>query len=210
MAAHTQIALPLAAPGRGEPASIVIGNANAHVAEALVDPARWPFHTAVLTGPEASGKSLLGRWFASQGDGPDARKLVDGADAMDETELFHLWNRSQTDGTALLLIADQSPWTIALPDLASRLAAALQLEIGVPDDDMVADLLASHAARRGLALGDGARAYLVPRMERSFAGIARVVSAIDRLSLERKSAPTMSIWRDALEAVQGPEQARLL
>ena len=61
-----------------------------------------------------------------------------------------------------------------------------------------------------VALGVGAPAYLIPRMERSYAAIERVIDEIDRLSLERKVAPTLSVWRDALDAVQGPEQGRLL
>ena len=36
------------------------------------------------------------------------------------------------------------------------------------------------------------------------------VAEIDRLSLERKAPATMAIWRDALEAIEGPRQARLL
>jgi hypothetical protein len=47
-------------------------------------------------------------------------------------------------------------------------------------------------------------------MERSYSAIEKIVAEIDRLSLERKVAATLSIWRDALEAVQGPEQGRLL
>jgi chromosomal replication initiation ATPase DnaA len=90
------------------------------------------------------------------------------------------------------------------------MGAALQLEIGPPGDEMAAKLMLSHAMQRGLALGEGAPAYLVPRMERSYAAIERIVAEIDRLSLERKQPATMSIWRDALEAVEGPEQARLL
>ena len=100
--------------------------------------------------------------------------------------------------------------TAVLPDLASRLGAALHLEIGAPDDAMVADLIALHAELRGLALGPDALAYLAPRAERSHLGIERLVAAIDRLSLERKAAPTLSIWRDALEELMGPEEPRLL
>ena len=90
------------------------------------------------------------------------------------------------------------------------MGAALQLEIGPPDDEMAAELILSQAAQRSLSLGEGAPAYLVPRMERSYAAIERIVAEIDRLSLERMAPATMSIWRDALEAVQGPEQGRLL
>ena len=211
MPVPSQIALPLSQAGLGDPPRIVIGSANSHAVDALADPASWPFRTAVLTGPPRSGKSLLGRWFAGQGSsGQGGGAVVDGADAWDETDLFHRWNRAQEDNEPLLLIADATPWTIALPDLRSRLGAALQVEIRQPDDAMLAELIEIHAGARGLALGEGALTYLVPRVTRSFAEIERIVAMIDRLSMERKAAPTMGIWRDALEAVQGPEQARLL
>ncbi len=202
----SQIALPFSQSGAREPASIVIGQANRAVADALAASHDWPFHTAVLAGPPRSGKSLLARWFASHTGGG----AIDEADKRDETEIFHAWNRAQEDGYPLLLTVSGEGWAIELPDLRSRMGAALQLEIGAPDDDMAADLILSHAAQRGLALGEGAPAYLVPRMERSHAAIERIVVEIDRLSLERMAPATMSIWRDALEAVQGPLQGRLL
>jgi len=184
----------------------VVGQANAHVFEALAAPENWPFHAAVLAGPPRSGKSLIARWFAGQGKG----EAVDGADALEETELFHRWNRAQESGAPLLLVSDRQDWEIALPDLRSRIGAALHLEIGPPDDDMAHDLIPSLAEQRGLALGEGAAAYLVPRCERSFAGLERLVETIDRLSLERKQPATMAIWRAALEATLGAEQPRLL
>lgn len=201
----TQIALPLALPGSGEASRIVLGNANDTAFEALSHPQSWPYRTAVLTGPPRSGKTLLGKWAAGQGIA-----VIDGADSWDEAELFHRWNRVQESGEPLLLIADRQPWEIALPDLRSRLGGSLQLEIGVPDDAMVGRLIEAIAEQRGLVLGEGALDYLVPRAERSFAEIERLVVTIDRLSLERKQPATMSLWRDALEATQGPEQARLL
>ncbi len=202
----SQIALPLSHKRAADPERIVVGNANQKVIEALRNPAAWPFKTAILTGEERSGKSILGRWFAAQGAG----EVIDGADAIDETDLFHRWNRAQEEGRPLLLISDAEKWEIALPDLRSRLGAALHLTISTPDDDMAASLIESIAMQRGLALGEGALTYLVPRAERSFAAIERLVMAIDRLSLERKAPATQGIWRDALEAVQGPEQARLI
>ncbi len=201
----SQIALPLAPRGAGMASRIVVGRANQAVVEAMAAASTWPFRTALLAGPPRSGKSLLARWFAESGAG----EAIDDAQSMDETELFHRWNRAQESGTPLLLVA-AGDWRIALPDLASRLGAALHLEIGPPDDAMVADLIALHAELRGLALGPDALAYLAPRAERSHLGIERLVAAIDRLSLERKAAPTLSIWRDALEEVMGPEEPRLL
>ncbi len=203
-----QIALPLAQRADGAAQRIVVGSANAHVIEALSDPTRWPFRTAVLTGPPRSGKTLIGRWAQTRGI-----QVIDGADRMDETELFHRWNAVQEGGSrageSLLLIADAQPWDIRLPDLASRLGGSLQLEIGDPDDEMAAELILAHAEARALSLADGATDYLVPRTTRSFAAIERLVDLIDRISLERQSPATMSVWRAALEALQGPEQRSL-
>ena len=201
----SQIALPLTLRTSKDPDRIVIGNANLPAYEALKSPQEWPFKTAVLTGPSRSGKSLLGKW--AQGHGIE---VIDGADRQDETKLFHRWNAAQESGEALLLISDAQPWEISLPDLRSRLGAALQLEIGVPDDEMVGQLIETIAQQYGLSLADGAAEYLAPRAERSFVAIEGLVKQINRLSLERKAPATMSIWRAALDATQGPEQARLL
>jgi chromosomal replication initiation ATPase DnaA len=213
----SQIALPLSA--RGTAQRIVVGEANAGVVEALQHPERWPFHVAVLTGPARSGKSLLARW--AQGLHGDSLEVIDDAQGMDETALFHRWNAVQQGGTrakengdggALLLVANAGAdgWRIALPDLASRVGGSLQLEIGPPDDAMAGELILAHAEARGLSLPEGAADYLVPRTTRSFAAIEALVATIDRISLERQSPATMSVWRAALEALHGPEQRQLL
>ena len=202
----SQIALPFERGAAAGPARILLGHGNAQVAEALAHPENWPFRTAVLTGPPRSGKSLFARWFEGAGKG----ESLDDAHTMDEAEVFHRWNRAQEDGRPLLVVGGEPPWTIALPDLASRLGAALQLQIGLPDDALAGELLLSLAAERGLPLGADAAAYLVPRATRSYLQLEKLVAAIDRLSLERKTPPTLAVWRAALEAVEGPEEPRLL
>ena len=186
----------------------MLGNANQTALEAMAAAHAWPFRTAVLLGPPRSGKSLIARWFEQSGAG----EVVDDADRIDETALFHRWNRAQESSTALLLTATlgAGEWRIALPDLASRLGAALHLAIGAPDDAMLTELIALHAELRGLPLGPDAAAYLVPRMERTHIGAEWLVAAIDRLSLERKVAPGPAIWREALEVLMGPSEPRLL
>lgn len=203
----SQIVLPLNV-GSAAPSRIVIGNANRAALEALQVAQTWPFRTAILFGPPRSGKSLIARWFVESGAG----EAIDDAPQMDETELFHRWNRAQESGTPLLLTATggEGEWSIALPDLASRLGAALHLQIGTPDDEMLGELILLHAEQRGLALGPDAVSYLVPRAERSHIGAERLVATIDRISLERKAPPSQGIWREALDEVMGPSEPRLL
>jgi len=202
-----QFALPLTIGGDA-PERIVVGPSNQAAIEACSRAHEWPFRTAILAGPPRSGKSLLARWFAESGLG----EAIDDADLRPDDELFHAWNRAQASGTPLLLVSSVAPgeWRVALPDLASRLGAALLLEIGPPDDTMLAALIEDHAARRGLALGEGAVAWLVPRIERSHAAIEALVAEIDRLSLERKSPVTISLLREALSPLGTERQPRLL
>ncbi|RPF70891.1 HdaA/DnaA family protein [Aurantiacibacter spongiae] len=200
----SQFALPLTSGGG--PRRIVLGQANGQVAEALAVPETWPFGTAVLTGPRRSGKSLFARWFAQGGKG----QAIDDAQRMDEADLFHRWNRAQEDGTYLLIVGGEPPWSINLPDLRSRLGAALQLDIGLPDDEMARELLLSLAEERGLPLRADAADYLVPRASRAQADLERLVAEIDRLSLERKAPPSLGIWRAALDSLHGPQEPRLL
>ncbi|WP_156841455.1 HdaA/DnaA family protein [Novosphingobium aquimarinum] len=196
----SQIALPLE-PRNGAANRIVVGNANRRIVEAFAVAEDWPYRTAILHGPPRSGKSLLARWFVESGAG-DA---LDDADTLADDEVFHRWNRGQETGRPLLLVcgARDGRWEVGLPDLASRLGAALRLEIGTPDEAMLADLIGVHAEMRGLVLDPSATQYLVPRCERSHVGVETLVAAIDRLSLERKHPATLAILREALAQTRG-------
>ncbi len=208
----SQIALPLSTAS-ADAGRIVTGPSLDPVIAALGASDDWPFYTAVLAGPPRSGKSLLARWFEQSGAGD----VIDDADRMEENALFHRWNRAQAEGRALLLVSSRLPgeWKITLPDLGSRLGAALLIEIAAPDDALLRALIEEHAARRGLVLGEGVLAWLLPRIERSHAAAEALVETIDRLSLERKAGVTISLVRDALAervhgAAGGEFQPRLL
>jgi hypothetical protein len=200
----SQIALPLVTATSAE--TVLTGPSLEPVLALLTRASEWPFRAAVLAGPPRCGKSLLARWFAASGLG-DA---LDDADGLPEDAVFHRWNRAQADGRPLLIVSNRAPgaWQVALPDLASRLGAALMIEIGAPDDDLLRALVESHAARRGIVLAEPVLAYILPRLERSHAAAEALVETIDRLSLERKAAVTISLARDALaERVHGVPEA---
>lgn len=193
----SQIALPLDwSAGGSNDAPLVIGTSNADAIRYLRHVATWPVRTAVLTGPRGSGRSLIGRLFAAETGG----RVIDGHDSVPEEEIFHAWNAAQSSNIPLLIIADAPPpeWGIALPDLASRLRAVPVLTIAEPDDCLARDLIETLFAQRGIALAPEVAAYIVPRMERSYAMIHRVVAALDAASLEQGRRVGIRLTRETL------------
>ena len=192
-----QIALPLDwSAGGANDGPLIVGTSHADAVRYLRHVATWPVRTAVLTGPRGSGRSLMGRLFARESGG----RVIDGHASVSEEEIFHAWNAAQASGTPLLIIADAPPseWAIALPDLASRLRAVPVLTIGEPDDCLARDLIDALFAQRGMAISPDVAAYVVPRMERSYAMIHRVVAALDAASLEKGRAISIRLTRETL------------
>jgi chromosomal replication initiation ATPase DnaA len=195
--ASGQIALPLDwSAGGADDGALIVGTSNADAVRYLRHVATWPVRTAVLVGPRGSGRSLIGRLFARDTGG----RVIDGHDSVSEEEIFHAWNAAQAGGPPLLIIADAPPsaWQIALPDLASRLAAVPVLTIGEPDDCLARDLIEALFARRGIALAPEVASYIVPRMERSYAMIHRIVAALDAASLEQGRRVGVRLTRETL------------
>jgi hypothetical protein len=193
----SQIALPLDwSAGGSNDAPLVVGTSNTDAIRYLRHVATWPVRTAVLTGPRGSGRSLIGRLFAAETGG----RVIDGHDSVSEEEIFHAWNAAQSSNIPLLIIADAPPaeWGIVLPDLASRLRAVPVLTIAEPDDCLARDLIEALFAQRGIALAPEVAAYIVPRMERSYAMIHRIVAALDAASLEQGRRVGIRLTRETL------------
>lgn len=192
-----QIALPLDwSAGGANDIPLVVGASNADAVRYLRHVSTWPVRTAVLVGPRGSGKSLMGRLFAQDTGG----RVIDGHRTVSEENMFHAWNAAQSSGVPLLIVADVPPadWKVALPDLASRLAAVPVLTIGEPDDCLARDLIDALFAQRGMALAPGVASYIVPRMERSYAMIHRIVAALDAASLEQGRRLGVRLTRETL------------
>lgn len=195
--ASGQIALPLDwSAGGSNDGPLIVGTSNADAVRYLRHVSTWPVRTAVLVGPRGSGRSLIGRLFTRDTGG----RVIDGPGSVSEEDIFHAWNAAQASGSPLLIIADAPPaaWNIALPDLASRLAAVPVLAIGEPDDCLARDLIEALFAQRGIAIAPEAASYIVPRMERSYAMIHRIVAALDAASLEQGRRVGVRLIRETL------------
>lgn len=182
----------------------------------------WPGPLTVLTGPPGSGKShLLAVWASARqarmvecaslrvadldrmiGDAPTV--AADSPDGMPEPDaLFHLVNMMRERGGRLLLAAREpaARWGFGTPDLRSRLAAAPQAVLGMPDDALLCAVLLKQLDDRRLMPAPSVIRYLTDRMPRSFAAVRRLAELLDRMSLAEQRRPGLPLARRALDAL---------
>jgi len=178
----------------------------------------WPAFATALTGPAGSGKSHLAHVFAARADGPvltaaalrfelvpglalaPAVAVEDADRGGDEAALLHLFNLLRERGRGLLLTGREAPtrWPVALADLRSRLAALPAVAIGAPDEGLLGALMVKLFADRQLRVGQDVLAYLLPRVERSFAAVHAAVEALDDAALAQGRPITVPLARAAL------------
>lgn len=225
-----QLALDLShSPGQAE-ADFLPSPCNRMALDAVLRWPVWPSPACLIVGPAGSGKThLLSIWAERAGAvllqgrelwapadplrrlGASVACAVDQAEELaDETLLFHLYNRVAERDGSLLLSATRpvSGWRLALPDLRSRLLTAWTVAIEPPDDRLLAALLVKQFADRQIRVDAGVVAFLVNRIERSFAAVRSVVQALDRASLRARRPVTMPLARLVLEdlARERPEE----
>ncbi len=179
----------------------------------------WPGHALAIFGPAGCGKSHLAQVFALRAEAPvlaatdvrvetvphliegrSALALEIGETAIDPRGLLHLFNALKEQGGHLLLTSREPParWPVVLLDLKSRLAAIQAVRISAPDDAMIEAVLVKLFADRQIAVGPGAIAYLLRRIDRSFAAARAVVAQADSAALTDKRAVTIPLLKQVL------------
>ena len=168
----------------------------------------WPGRLTAIVGPHGAGKSHLAAIWAERAGArivaasaltraevpaalaTGALAVEDVAPGIDEAALFHLLNLAREDGAWLLFTAAQrldGPG-FALADLVSRLRAVPAATLAPPDDALLSAVLIKLFADRQLAVDEDVIAYLLPRMERSFAAARQTVAKLDAAALSRGRA----------------------
>lgn len=179
----------------------------------------WPAPALIVYGPPGCGKSHLTQVFrgataaaeipaARAGDAASleaagragAAVIDDAEEGLDEEGLLHLYNFLAERSGHLLLTAPRAParWNIALADLRSRLLAAPAVEIGRPEDGLIAAVLVKLFSDRQLRVDAAVIDYMVVRMERSLDAARRLVEAIDGVALAEKRDITVPLIRGVL------------
>ena len=178
----------------------------------------WPHNVLALVGPPSSGKTHLATLWQQKSnavmlEGPalspdkirllgDEALVLEQADQVQDQEfLFHLLNWTREKSVSLLITAARPParWDVSLADLSSRLKAVPVVELGQPDDALLAALLAKQFADRQLRVKGAVIDYLLPRMERSCAAASEIAAVLDSASLEQGRAITVPLARKVLE-----------
>lgn len=182
----------------------------------------WPSHIVILAGPTGSGKSHIAHvWREKAGaqdisfslpadeiltcskQSPILLEDVDRQD-MDETKFFHLLNAVKEARSSILITSRSWPasWSVKLPDLVSRIKSATVVEIGEPDELLLAQVIVKLFADRQIEIDEKIVNYLVLRMERSLAVAQHIVGRMDHLALSRKVPISRAIASDVLAELE--------
>lgn len=187
--------------GERSPETLVVGEANRDAAMLLTEWKTWPRGALALVGPQGSGKTHIAiAWALEAG----ARHLPAGAGAeegaatfresggrividdahgeRDEAMLWRLLDLAAAQGGAVLLVGATPPatWTVALPDLRSRLAALPVALLQEPDEALMGVVLQRICRELFIQLTDDAARYLVRRLPRTFAAARAWAAALDQ------------------------------
>lgn len=117
-----------------------------------------------------------------------------------ERRLFVVVNDFLARRGSLLLAARSAPRAAGfeLPDLASRVAAAVTYRLQPLDGDDLVRALVAHAAARGLELDRAVADYLLQRVARDMLGLSAWLERLDRASLAERRRVTIPFVRGLL------------
>jgi chromosomal replication initiation ATPase DnaA len=192
----TQYALDITLPVAYVPEQFIISESNQLAHGWMTRWPEWPGNAFYLHGEHGAGKTHLAHiWqHLSQAvflnpdttEMPQSASIIDGVERWkNEEALFHLYNHCKSEQLPLLLLSTKLPQDLpfTLPDLRSRLNSLPVASISAPDDALLEAVLCKQLADRQLKISPEVVSYLLPRLPRSFAGLAGIIAKLDSDSL---------------------------
>lgn len=203
-----------------------VSDSNAAVWGALERWETWPKGKFLILGPEGSGKSHLAQIWAARvgahvvrpGDLTEAMLTDDSAaawaiedlhlaqTARHETLLFHLHNAAEAASKPLLMTGRgrARDWDFHLNDWQSRVLGTAAVLLEPPDDGLLQAVLLKQFADRQIAAPPTLVHWLIPRMERSFGAVTRMVAALDARSMAEGKPVSRKMAAALLEEAGDP------
>lgn len=216
---HPQFVLDILPSADLSEDAFVVGQANRTAYQAVKSWPHWAAPVMAIVGPAGAGKTHLGSLWAEQAgarllplellaerhikDRLSSPLCLDAGSANNvrhEDVLFHALNIAKEEAGSVLILSQIPParWRVALPDLASRLKAIPVVEIDLPDDALLAEVLAKNFTDMGLKVSPAVVSFLTSRMERDYAAATNIAKTLGERSLAEKRAVTIPFARKIL------------
>jgi len=118
-----------------------------------------------------------------------------------EEALFHCFNRIRESNGRLLVSSRErlSALKLGLPDLASRLAWGLRLQLAPLDDHDKLAVINLHSDALGLNLPNEVQQYLLKHHDRSMTALIHSVESLQKAAITHKRRITIPLAREVLK-----------
>lgn len=183
-----------------------LGSGKTHLLQALCARAGAAAAYLPLSQLQPFGAAALSDWQGARWLCLDDVALVVGDSAW-ERAMFGLYRDCEERGASLLMAARESPaeLSFALPDLASRCAAAHRLNLRALDEVEQCAALRLRAQQRGVELPAATARYLQRRLPRDMASLFAVLDELDTAALAAQRRLTTPFIRDVLAQRAAPQ-----
>lgn len=214
-----QLILPLDLPPAFEEQDFIVSSSNEEAYLWLARWPNWPTRCLALYGEEGCGKTHLSHMWqsktkATRFKGVEFNKvslptlleappffILDEAHCVaTEGKLFHLYNHIMPTKGGLLLLAKTPPahWTLALPDLRSRLNSIPAVKIHAPDEMLLTHVIQKLFADVKIKVDGNVIGFLLKHIERSFESAHYWVNLLNARALTQNRSITIPLVREVL------------
>lgn len=202
----------------------VVAEANRQ-ARAIAQTLSWPTPIGLILGEHGAGKTHLAHIAAARAQSPfwlsisrapSAEEversnllILDGLEHWlpnHEDDVFHALEAAKAQQVPVLVTAVRPPEELGLkrPDITSRLRAGVRADISAPDDALFTAISFKLFTDRQLLVDRSVCAYLLDRIERSYANLSRLIALIDAQALAKGRAITKPLAREVLDGYHPP------
>ena len=205
-------------------AGLITGPENEIAIKWLKNWPDWPPPSRFLNifGPKACGKSCLGEFHQKRTgaqlftrlDSWEPSKLTGSHFILDdiilsknwsEEALFFLYQNVTGNSGTILFLSEKPISSIAwqLHDLRSRFRSVNAQEILPLREASLRPLLQHHFTQRQCVISQTVLNFLVPRVQREYSYVQKIVNEIDKLSLNSKKAVSIGLVKQVLSEISG-------